>query len=58
MRISRFCAIGMISLVHKSDKLTDCHYRSEEAYARAAKGQGNAAGFKVVERGADGILSA
>lgn len=30
-------------------------YRSEAAYARAAKGAGNADGYRVVETGANGL---
>jgi ATP-dependent DNA helicase len=33
-------------------------YRSDEAYNRAAKGEGNAAGFEVVETGANGVTRA
>lgn len=37
-------------------KLTNFTYRSDEAYERAATGDGNADGYKVVETGADGII--
>ncbi|ROT42218.1 hypothetical protein SODALDRAFT_268110 [Sodiomyces alkalinus F11] len=40
---------------HDLDILCD---RSDEAYERAAVGKGNADGFKVVETGANGILTA
>jgi len=33
-------------------------YRSDQAYEKAAKGEGNAAGFEVVETGANGVVRA
>jgi ATP-dependent DNA helicase len=33
-------------------------YRSDDAYARAAVGEGNADGYKVIETGANGIIAA
>lgn len=36
---------------------TNALFRSDAAYARAAAGAGNAAGFKVVETGANGLVT-
>lgn len=36
---------------------TNALFRSDAAYDRAAAGAGNAAGFKVVETGANGLVT-